>query len=102
MGADGHAASIFPGPDYDAALNGPKARKAIGVRPEPLPEAMPVQRVTLTKAALVSARVVTLMLTGKDKQKVLKKALKDGAASTVPMGRLLADLEMDIDIHWCA
>jgi 6-phosphogluconolactonase len=102
MGADGHVASIFPGPDYDAALNGPRARKAIGVRPEPLPDAMPVPRVTLTKAALVSARVVTMMLSGKDKQKVLKKALKDGAASPLPVGRLLADLEMDIDIHWCA
>jgi 6-phosphogluconolactonase len=42
------------------------------------------------------------MLTGTDKQKVLKKALKDGAASSLPVGRLLADLEMDIDIHWCA
>jgi 6-phosphogluconolactonase len=100
MGEDGHVASIFPGPDFDAALNGPKARKAIGVRPEPMPEAMPVARVTLTKAALVSARVVTLMLTGQPKRKMLQKALKDGASSPLPIGRLLADLEMDIDIHW--
>lgn len=101
VGADGHVASIFPGPDYDAALNGPKARRAIGVRPDPMPEAMPVPRVTLTKAALVSARTVTLMLSGKGKRKLVEKALKDGAASTHPIGRLLADLEMDIDIHWC-
>jgi len=101
VGADGHVASIFPGPDYDAALNGPKARRAIGVRPDPLPANMPVPRVTLTKAALVSARVITLVLTGKDKRKLVEKALKDGAASSLPIGRLLADLEMDIDIHWC-
>lgn len=102
MGADGHVASIFPGPDFDAAINGPKARLAMGVRPEPMPEDMPVPRVTLTKAALVSARVVTMMVTGADKRRVLEKALKDGAASAVPVGRLLADLEMDIDIHWTA
>lgn len=102
VGADGHVASIFPGPDYDAALNGPKARRALGVRPDPKPANMPVDRVTLTKAALVSARVVTLVLTGKDKRKLVEKAIKDGAASPLPIGRLLADLDMDIDIHWCA
>ena len=33
MGADGHTASIFPGPDYDEAMNGPKDRRALGVMP---------------------------------------------------------------------
>ena len=28
VGADGHTASIFPGPDYDVALNGPRERRA--------------------------------------------------------------------------
>ncbi len=102
VGADGHVASIFPGPDYDGALNGPKVRRAMGVRPDPMPAAMQVDRVTLTKSALVSARVVTLVLTGKDKRKLVEKAIKDGAASNLPIGRLLADLDMDIDIHWCA
>jgi 6-phosphogluconolactonase len=102
VGADGHVASIFPGPDYDGALNGPKVRRAMGVRPDPMPAEMPVNRVTLTKSALVSARTVTLVLTGKDKRKLVEKALKDGASSNLPIGRLLADLEMDIDIHWCA
>jgi len=102
VGADGHVASIFPGPDYDGALNGPKVRRAMGIRPDPMPANMPVNRVTLTKAALVSARTVTLVLSGKDKRKLVEKALKDGASSPHPIGRLLADLEIDIDIHWCA
>ncbi len=102
VGADGHVASIFPGPDYDGALNGPKIRRAMGLRPDPLPPEMPVNRVTLTKAALVSARVITLVLMGNDKRKMVEQALKDGASSTLPIGRLLADLDMDIDIHWCA
>ena len=102
VGSDGHVASIFPGPDYDGALNGPKVRRAMGIRPDPMPAELGVNRVTLTKSALVSARTVTLVLKGKDKRKLVEKALKDGASSNLPIGRLLADLEMDIDIHWCA
>ena len=55
MGEDGHTASIFPGPDFDEALNGPKARRAVGVMPDPLPAEAPVARVTLTRAAILSA-----------------------------------------------
>ena len=35
MGSDGHVASIFHGPDFQAALDAPKARRAIGVLPDP-------------------------------------------------------------------
>jgi 6-phosphogluconolactonase len=100
VGADGHTASIFPGPDLDEALNGPKARRAVGVLPEPLPAEAPVARVTLTKAAILSARTLMIVLTGKDKKKVLERAIKDGASSTVPVGRVLAEAEQAIDIHW--
>ncbi len=102
VGEDGHIASIFPGPDYDAAMNGPNARRALGVHPDPMPAAMPVDRVTLTRAALASARVVTLLLRGKAKRTMLEGAIKGGASSPLPVGRLLSELEMDIDIHWCA
>jgi 6-phosphogluconolactonase len=101
VGGDGHTASIFPGPDYDAALNAPKGRRAIGVLPDPLPADAPVARVTLTRAAILSARTITLVLTGKDKRKLVEKALKEGASSPYPIGRVLADAEQAIDIHWC-
>jgi 6-phosphogluconolactonase len=101
VGEDGHTASIFPGPDFDAAVAGPRARRAIGVRPDPMPANAPVPRVTLTGPTLVSARTVTLVLQGKAKRKVVEQALKQGASSPLPIGRLLAELDMDIDIHWC-
>lgn len=101
VGADGHTASIFPGPDFDGAINGPKVRRAMGLRPDPKPANAPYDRVTLTKAALVSARVVTVVISGADKRKVLKQALKQGAASPLPIARVLADLDQEIDIHWC-
>ena len=102
MGADGHTASIFPGPDYDAALNGPRARRAIGVRPDPLPEAAPVPRVTLTAAALASARTVMVVISGAEKRRVLEQALKEGPLSSVPIGRVLSAIEVPIDIFWSA
>ncbi len=102
VGGDGHTASILPGPDLDEALNAPKARRAIGVMPDPLPPEAPVARVTLTRAAILSARAIMIALKGKDKRKVLERAIKDGPLSTVPVGRVLADAEQAIDIHWCA
>ena len=100
VGGDGHTASIFPGADLDEALNGPKARRAIGVTPDPLPKEAPVPRVTLTKAAILSARTLVIAVRGKEKKAVLERAIKDGPSSTVPVGRVLADYEQPIDIHW--
>ena len=37
VGSDGHTASIFTCPDFEDALNAPKARRAVGVLPDPLP-----------------------------------------------------------------
>lgn len=102
VGADGHTASIFPGVDLDEALNGPKVRRAVGVMPDPLPVEAPVARVTLTRAAIVSARTITIVLTGKDKRKMLERAIKDGASSPTPIGRVLAEADHAVDIHWCA
>ena len=102
MGADGHTASIFPGPDLDEALNGPKERRALGVMPDPLPPEAPVARVTLSKAAILSARTLLMTITGDAKKDVLERAIAEGAMSPLPIGRVLADCELPVDIHWCA
>jgi 6-phosphogluconolactonase len=101
MGADGHTASIFPGPDFQAALDAPKARRAIAVMPDPLPAEAPVARVTLTRAAILSARTVLITITGQQKREVLEQAIADGQSSKLPIGRVLAEAEQPIDIHWC-
>ena len=102
MGADGHTASIFPGPDLQAALDAPKARRAIGVMPEPLPPEAPVARVTLTRAAILSARTILVTVTGQQKRDLLEQAIADGHSSRLPIGRVLAEAEQPIDIHWCS
>jgi 6-phosphogluconolactonase len=100
MGEDGHTASIFPGPDLQDALDAPKARRAVGVMPDPMPDHAPVPRVTLTRAAILSARTILITVTGDKKRKVLEQAIADGQSSRVPIGRVLAEVEQPIDIHW--
>lgn len=102
MGADGHTASIFPGADMDRALTGPRERRAVGVRPDPMPANAPYDRVTLTGAALSSARTIMVVITGDEKKGVLEKAIEDGPLSAKPIGRLLAEIETPVDIFWCA
>jgi len=101
IGVDGHVASIFAGPDLQAALDAPKARRAIGVLPDPLPAEAEVARVTLTRAAILSARTVLITITGQEKRDLLEQAIADGHSSRLPIGRVLAEAEQPIDIHWC-
>ena len=100
MGADGHTASIFPGPDFDEALNGPKERRALGVLPDPLPPEAPVARVTLSGAAIANAKSLMIAITGAEKRKVLEAAIAQGASSAYPIGRVLAETELPVDVHW--
>jgi 6-phosphogluconolactonase len=101
MGKDGHTASIFVGPDLQEALDAPKARRAIGVMPDPLPPEAPVARVTLTRASILAARTVLVTITGNEKRALLEQAIADGQSSRLPIGRVLAEIEQPIDIHWC-
>ncbi|GAA4714055.1 6-phosphogluconolactonase [Sphingomonas lutea] len=100
VGSDGHTASIFAGPDLDEALNAPKGRHAVGVMPDPMPQDAPVARVTLTRSAILSARTVLLTVTGAETRELVEGAIADGQSSKLPIGRVLAEAEQPIDIHW--
>jgi 6-phosphogluconolactonase len=100
VGDDGHTASLFTGPDLQDALDAPKARRAVGVMPDPLPKEAPVARVTLTRGAILSARTVLIALTGEGRKDMLEQAIEDGHSSKLPIGRVLAEADQPIDIHW--
>lgn len=102
MGGDGHTASIFPGPDFDSAVAGPKERRAVGVHPDPMPAKAAIDRVTLTGAALSSARAVMIVITGDEKRKVLEQAINEGPLSSKPIGRVLSEIDAAVDIFWSA
>jgi 6-phosphogluconolactonase len=96
VGEDGSAAGIASGPDLQDALDAPKARRAVGVKPE-----SGEPRVTLTRASILSARTIMIALQGQAKRDLLERAIADGQSSKLPIGRVLAEAEQPIDIHWC-
>lgn len=102
MGEDGRVAGIVPGPDFEGAVAGPRERRAVGVRPDPMPRDASVDRVTLTAQALGSARAVMIVIAGAAKRRVLEQAIKEGPLSASPIGRLLAGIEAPVDIFWSA
>lgn len=95
MGEDGHCASLFPGPDLEAALAGPA--RVVAVRPDPMPAGAPVTRHTLSGPALASARHILIAITGARKRAVLEAAL---AGAPLPVGRLLRQTRAPVHIHW--
>jgi 6-phosphogluconolactonase len=42
-----------------------------------------------------------VMITGDEKRSVLEQAIKEGPLSSAPIGRVLANIEVPIDIFWC-
>ncbi len=102
MGEDGHTAAIYPGPDFDRAIAGPRERRAVGVRPDPRPEEGAADSVTLTGAALSSARTVMIVITGDKKKEALEAAIQEGPLSSRAIGRVIAEIDVPIDIFWSA
>lgn len=100
VGADGHTASIFAGPDLEDALDGKPNRRALGLMPDPLPVEAPIARVTLSRAAILSARAILLVISGAQKRAVVERAVRAGRFSRTPIGRVLADAKTRIEIHW--
>ncbi|KAK0359269.1 hypothetical protein LTR94_031997, partial [Friedmanniomyces endolithicus] len=62
--------------------------------PDPLPPEAPVARVTLSRQAIASARALMLAVTGDATRTVIEDAIKEGAGSPYPIGRVLADVEL--------
>ena len=94
----GNTAGLVAGPDLQGALDAPKARRAVGLRPEDGGE----PRVSLTRAAILSARTILITVVGQAAHDVLEQAIADGHSSKLPIGRVLAEAEQPIDIHWYA
>lgn len=69
VGPDGHTASLFPG----AADAAPAGRWAVATPPAPRPPRVP--RITLTLAALATAREVVFLVGGAEKRAVVRQLL---------------------------
>ena len=101
LAESGEVAGILPGPDFDSAVSGPRERRALGLLPGEYADP-PGERVTLSAAAITSARAVMLIAHGAASRRLLERAIDDGPLSAQPVGRLLAGLETPADIFWSA
>jgi 6-phosphogluconolactonase len=98
-GHAGQVAGLWPGPDLQNGFFSP--RRVVPLMPEPAPVGADRPGLVLTRSAILSARAIVLTLFGEGERRVVEEALADGAGSRYPVGRLLAEAEQAIDIHWC-
>ncbi len=95
VGDDGSVAGLVYGDGLEEAINAPKGRHAAGIDDDE------GGRVTLTRSAILAARTLLFTVVGTDMKALLEKAIADGHSSRHPVGRLLAEAEQPIDIHFC-
>jgi 6-phosphogluconolactonase len=67
-----------------------------------MPDHDSTARVTLTRASILSARTILITVKGDASRAMLEGAIADGHSSKLPIGRVLAEAEQPIDIHWIA
>jgi len=96
MGEDGHVASLIPGdPNLAAAMEPASERLTV-----PVAEGLgdpPLPRVSLTLAALLSARAIFLLIAGEAKREVIARA-KGGA--DLPVRALIAQARVPVRVLW--
>lgn len=96
MGGDGHVASLIPGTAGLATAMAPDSRRycqgldaAIG---DP-----PLQRITLTLAALLQSKAILILISGAEKRQVLSQAL---AGADMPVSALLTQSRVPVRVFW--
>lgn len=97
MGADGHTASWFAGAEgWDAAVDATTGRSVVAVRAAHAPGA--ADRLTLTRAAVLRARRIIVLITGREKLDRLQRAL--AGAAPAPAALLWEGPHGEPDVLW--
>ena len=97
MGDDGHTASLFPASLSIAAaldLSLPPACIAMQA-PDP-----PYQRLSLNLSALLDARRIAVHIQGATKWTVYQTARASGATAALPIGAVLRQARVPVDVYW--
>jgi 6-phosphogluconolactonase len=96
MGEDGHIASLIPGdPDLAFGLDPQGAARVVAV-PAGL-GSPPLPRISLTLAALNSARAIFLLIAGEAKREVIARA---AAGAELPVGTLIREAGVRLRVLW--
>lgn len=95
MGSDGHTASWFPGArGLEEAMT--SGQRCVAIEPP----ATPHPRVTLTRAAVLDAANLLLVIGGDDKWEVYRRALRE--PGELPVGAILHQERAPLDVYWSA
>ncbi|UYO94724.1 6-phosphogluconolactonase [Pollutimonas sp. M17] len=98
MGEDGHTASWFPGaPQLGRALDPALADRYIHVTPPSAPH----ERISMTLAALLTARRIMLAVAGPTKRAVFEQASRH-ATPDMPVSYVIAQTGVPFDVYWHA
>ena len=97
MGADMHAASLFPGARGLELALAEDAPDLVVMHPEGQPEA----RLSLSARVLRGASVIHILIAGADKAAALEAALQDGPVSEAPV-RAVFDAPCPVTVHYAA
>jgi len=102
MGSDGHTASLFPGAaELASAIDPDSGRLCQAVRPP----AASHERMTMTLPALLAARRIILLVSGREKLTILEKALATAPRSAevlneMPVRHVLAGAGSPVTVYW--
>ena len=102
MGNDGHFASLFPGSNpFEQAmdLNNPDSCIAIDATGCPV-AGDNTERMSLTLSAILDAKLVMILITGKEKLEVLRSAEKENNPSEKPIAALLNQNQTPVEVYW--
>lgn len=97
MGNDGHTASLFPqSRQLDQALDLANKKLCIAIEPKTAPH----RRMSLTRAAILSARHLYLHFEGQEKLAVYEEAIKGDDIQTLPVRAVLQQDLTDIKVYF--
>ena len=100
MGADAHTASLFPGSAQLAeALDEARSARCLAIQAPPLPN-VPVDRISLSKRALLDARQTVVHITGSAKLKLLTQARLPGPEDSMPIRLAWCGANIPCDVFY--
>lgn len=103
MGADGHVASLFPGSNnIDNALSLNNKYHCIAIDAKGCSVAGEyTKRMSLTLSAILNSKTILLLITGKEKLKIIENAVNKMPTNEIPVSHILNQSTTDIEVFWC-